>query len=94
MQIKKRMKDKRRRYKMEGCNRELMEKQGMRQPCVCFLLIQTRFHKDPHDCLITRGMKWRDESEASRHNEIKIDKYLFSLPVAAFFTIFFFQWRA
>lgn len=36
---------------------------GMRQLCVCFLLIQTRFHKDLHDCLITRGGARRNEME-------------------------------
>lgn len=43
--------------KMEGCNREVIVKAGWRQiaPRACFLLIQIRFHKDPHDCLITRG---------------------------------------
>lgn len=59
--------------KMEGCNRELLENEGRRQrvcKCACFLLIQIRFHRDPHDCLITRrtqrGMRWKDEAEASR----------------------------
>lgn len=56
----------------ECCSRELIEKEDRRQivQCACFLLIQIRFHKDPHDCLITRrtqrGMRRRDEAEASR----------------------------
>ena len=57
---------------MEGCTREVIEMEGRRRSvqCACFLLIQIRFHKDPHDCLITRGtqrgMRRRDEAEASR----------------------------
>lgn len=56
---------------MEGCNREEIVKSGKRQIAqrACFLLIQIRFHKDPHDCLITRGaqrgMRKRGEAESS-----------------------------
>lgn len=48
----------------ECCNRELIE-EDRRQivQCACFLLIQIRFHKDPHDCLITRRNAERNEKE-------------------------------
>lgn len=71
---------------MEGCNRELIEKEGRRQSVqgACFLLIQIRFHKDPHDCLITRGTqsgrRWRDEAEASRDTMKLINSCLCFFP--------------
>lgn len=55
---------------MEGCNREEIVKSGKRDCAASlFLLIRIRFHKDPHDCLITRGaqraMRRRGEAESS-----------------------------
>lgn len=56
--------------------------------CVFFLLIQIRFHKDPHDCLITtgmqKGMRWRDE--ASRDMKKLINS---CLPFAQLLSLFF-----
>lgn len=77
---------------MEGYNRELKEKKGRRQSvqCACFLLIQIRFHKDPHDCLITRGaqrgMRRKDEVEASRNTMKLINS---SLPSPQLLSLFF-----
>lgn len=68
---------------MESCYRELIEKEGRTQivQCACFLLIQIRFHKDPHDCPITReaqrGMRRRDEGEASGDTMKLINSCLF-----------------
>lgn len=61
--------------------------------CVCvwfFLLIQIRFHKDPHDCLITtgtqKGMRWRDEADASRDMKKLINS---CMPFAQLLSLFF-----
>lgn len=76
---------------MEGCNRGLIEREGRRQSVqfACFLLIQIRFHKDPHDCLITRGtrrgMRRRDEAEASRETMKLINSCLPSLQLLSLF---------
>lgn len=63
---------------------------GQETECACFLLIQIRFHKDPHDCLITRGMqrgmRWRDEAEASRGTMELINS---CLPSSQLLSLFF-----
>lgn len=51
----------------QGADREREDRRRILH-CPCFSLIQITFHKDPHDCLITRGtqgvMRARDETEA------------------------------
>lgn len=69
MQLRRRYKRRVKENKMEGCKRDLMGKETDCAVCL-FLLIRIRFHKDPHDCPITRGiqggMRKREEVEASR----------------------------
>lgn len=57
--------------------------------CACFSLIQIRFHKDPHDCLITRGvqrgMRGRDEMEAEGDTVKLINSCLASRQLLSLF---------
>lgn len=59
-----------------GFRTRVKGKEGRRQSvqCAVFFLIQIRFHKDPHDCLIKRetqrGKRWREEAEAGGHDGI------------------------
>lgn len=58
---------------------------------VClFLLIRIRFHKDPHDCPITRGtqrgMRRREEAEASRDTMKLINSCLASPQLLSLFS--------
>lgn len=81
--------------KMEGCNREVIVKAGWRQIAqwACFLLMRIRFHKDPHDCLITRGAQ-RGMRRRGKAGHDETDKQQFALLTAAFFVLLIFspQW--
>lgn len=55
-----------------GLQQRTDSEEGRRLQCTCFLLIQIRFHKDPHDCFITRGTQRRmDEEMRQRQAETR-----------------------